>query len=86
MPTVKTAISIPEPLFRRVQAAARRLKISRSRLFSMVAEEFINRDRNRAMLEQINRVWKDGLDSDEDALLRAALSHHARTADRDDQW
>lgn len=40
---MKTAISIPDDLFREVEASARRLKLSRSRLFASAAREYLAR-------------------------------------------
>jgi len=38
---MKTAISIPDPIFRRAEAAAKRLGLSRSELFTRAAIEFL---------------------------------------------
>jgi antitoxin MazE6 len=40
---MKTAISIPDDLFREVEACSRRLKLSRSRLFATAAREYLAR-------------------------------------------
>jgi metal-responsive CopG/Arc/MetJ family transcriptional regulator len=40
---MKTAISIPDDLFRAVEACSRRLKLSRSRLFASAAREYLAR-------------------------------------------
>ena len=40
---MKTAISIPDDLFREVEACSRRLRLSRSRLFAAAAREFLAR-------------------------------------------
>lgn len=42
---MKTAISIPDDLFREVEACTRRLRVSRSRLFTDAAREYIARRR-----------------------------------------
>lgn len=65
MANVKTAISIQEPLFKEVDSVARKMKISRSRLFALAARDFIEREQNRQLLEQINRAHSDGLDVEE---------------------
>ena len=41
---VKTAISIPDELFREVDAYSRRLRVSRSRLFATAAREYLVRN------------------------------------------
>jgi predicted transcriptional regulator len=42
---VKTAISIPDELFREVELCSRRLKVSRSRLFADAVREYVARQR-----------------------------------------
>jgi antitoxin MazE6 len=43
MPNIKTAVSLEESLFKRVDSLSRELRISRSRLFSLALEEFVSR-------------------------------------------
>jgi metal-responsive CopG/Arc/MetJ family transcriptional regulator len=40
---MKTAISIPDDLYRQVEACSRRLKVSRSRFFATAAREYLSR-------------------------------------------
>ena len=62
------------------------MKISRSRFFALAAEEFIRRHQNREMLQRVAEAYADGLDPQEQALLRA-MRHHQRkmAAQREDQ-
>lgn len=70
MANVKTAVSIPNSLFKQTEAIARKMKISRSRLFAIALEDFIKRHKNRDLVEAINRAYDEGLDADEKTLLR----------------
>jgi len=56
MPTIKTAISLDADLFRDAQAAARKLGVPRSRLFSFALREFLDQQENQQMLERLNAV------------------------------
>ena len=56
MASVKTAISIQELLFEQVDALASELNISRSRIFVLAVEEFIERYNNRQLLDEINNI------------------------------
>lgn len=56
MATVKTAISLDADLFRDAQAAARKLGVPRSRLFSFALREFLDQQENHQMLERLNAV------------------------------
>ncbi len=59
MPTVKTAISLPEPLFHRAENVAHELQISRSQLVAMAIAEFVKRYEKRALIEAINRAYEE---------------------------
>ena len=59
MSNVKTAISLPESLFERVDRLAREMKVSRSRLFVLALETFIQDYQDRQMFEQINEAYRD---------------------------
>ena len=78
MDTVKTAISIQKPLFEQAEDLARKLKISRSRLFGLALEEFIRRQRNRELLEQINAAYADEPDTTEQTLRHKERRSHRR--------
>ena len=54
--TVKTAISVDETLFEKVETLAQELSISRSRLFALAAQEFIEKHENQQALQQQMRV------------------------------
>jgi metal-responsive CopG/Arc/MetJ family transcriptional regulator len=70
MATVKTAISLPEPLFDRAEAVAHSLNISRSQLFATAVDEFLKRHERRALLEAINRAYEDSPTPEEREQLR----------------
>ena len=53
---MKTAISIPDDVFKRAESLARRKKISRSQLYSEAVRDYINRHSEDAATEAINRV------------------------------
>lgn len=70
MANVKTTISIQQSLFEQVEALARELHISRSRLFAIAVEDFMQRYENQRLLERINDAYADTTTPDEQALLR----------------
>jgi metal-responsive CopG/Arc/MetJ family transcriptional regulator len=70
MANVKTAISIQQSLFEQAEALARELHISRSRLFALAVEDFMQRYENQRLLERINDAYADTTTSEEQALLR----------------
>ena len=76
MTTIKTAVSLPQDLFERVDTLADELQISRSRLFGLALEEYLRRHRNQRLLEQINAAYAEGPDPSEQALLRRMRRSH----------
>ena len=54
MSVVKISISIQESLLEQAEQIADEMKISPSRLVSLALEDFVQRYRNRQILEQIN--------------------------------
>jgi metal-responsive CopG/Arc/MetJ family transcriptional regulator len=84
MSNIKTAISLQEELFNQAEQVARNMNISRSRLFALALEEFIARQRNRQILEQLNLVYSDGLDEDEQLLLQKMRRIQKRQSE--DEW
>ena len=82
MPNVKTAISIDKPIFDQMEMLAKQLKLSRSRLFTIAAREFIQRYKNSEILERLNEAYDDL--SDPDPLVAKMRSKHRQIVE--DQW
>ncbi len=78
MRSVKTAISLEKPLFDQAERTARRMKVSRSRLFALALEDYIRRQENRELFAQINAAYSSEPDSTERTLLRKARRTHRR--------
>jgi len=59
MANIKTAISIEKPIFEQMNVLAKNLNISRSRLFALAAQEFIQRHKNIQLLQSLNEAYDD---------------------------
>lgn len=57
---MKTAISLPEDTFRRVDRVAKRLGVSRSEFFSRAAENWLTVLEEQETTEVINRALREG--------------------------
>jgi metal-responsive CopG/Arc/MetJ family transcriptional regulator len=55
---MKTAISIPEPLFERAEALAHQLGISRSELYATALAVYIEAHEDEHITEQLNRFYE----------------------------
>jgi antitoxin MazE6 len=78
MENVKTAISIQKSLFEQAEKIARKMKVSRSRLFALALEDYIQREQNRELLAKINAAHAEEPDAAEKTLRRKARATHRR--------
>lgn len=84
MGNVKTAISIDKPLFEQINSLANEMNTSRSRVFSLAAKEFIQRHKNKELLDAINSAYDDVPDEKESMLKSTMRSRHLNMVQ--DQW
>lgn len=56
---MKTAISIPDPLFMAADRAAKRLGISRSELYQKALARYLEAQDDSALTEQLNEVYTE---------------------------
>jgi metal-responsive CopG/Arc/MetJ family transcriptional regulator len=84
MESIKTAISIEKSLFTQANVLARKMKVSRSRLFVLALEDFIREQENRELLEKINAVYADEPDQSEKVLRQKTRKSHRRLVEG--QW
>ncbi|MBZ5521454.1 MAG: hypothetical protein LAP21_04270 [Acidobacteriia bacterium] len=78
---MKTAISLPDDLFRQAETTARRLKISRSQLYATAIAEFLDRRRTSKVTERLNEIY-----SQEPARLDPALNLAQLKSLKSDSW
>jgi len=68
---MKAAISIPDDLFEAADALARRLGLSRSRLYANALADYVARHRGKKTTDVLNRVYGSD-DSGVDPVLKRA--------------
>ena len=78
---MKTAVSLPDALFRSAEAAARKLRVSRSQLYATALREFLERRRNKNVTERLNEVY-----SKEPATLDPVMNAAQLRALKNDPW
>ncbi|HEV8453593.1 MAG TPA: hypothetical protein VGQ69_15205 [Gemmatimonadales bacterium] len=79
---MKTAISLPDQLFRDADAAATRLGISRSELYAKALAEYLSRLHGSQITARLNSVYQTVEGRPEQSL--AALQ--SRGIPREDHW
>lgn len=66
----KVAISIDQSLFERADKLAQRLGVSRSRLYKLALEAYVQQQENQRMLAQLNQVYgQHALDAEDQVIL-----------------
>ncbi len=76
MTVARAAISLEEPLLKRLDRAARELELPRSRLLARAAEEFLERYEATHLLAQLNAAYGSEPSSEEKAVnLQRRRSH-----------
>ncbi|PJZ65262.1 ChpI protein [Leptospira wolffii] len=55
---MKTAVSIPDELFKIAEKTAKRLGIPRSQLFARALEEFIEFHSKESVTERLNKIYR----------------------------
>lgn len=78
MPGIKTAISLDEELFNKVNLLAQELHVSRSRLFSIAVKEYLKKQESKTLLAQINDAYSDSPDQEERKISRAMKGKHRK--------
>jgi hypothetical protein len=68
---MKTAVSIPDPLFREAERLAKRLRIPRSQFYARALEAHIERQRAKGVKDALDEVY--GTESSELDPLMARL-------------
>jgi len=73
---MKTAISIPDKIFKEVEKVAREYSVSRSELFTMAVNDFLEKVESKKLLDAINRAYSP--EAPNEAVLRRAAKKYYR--------
>ena len=74
---MKVAISVPDPVYRRAELAARRMRVKRSHFYSMAAEAYARQTDDADITARLNAVHED-VSSEPDAFLVEAARRTLR--------
>jgi metal-responsive CopG/Arc/MetJ family transcriptional regulator len=85
MPGVKTAISLDEELFNKVNKLAHKLHISRSRVFTIAVRDYLQKQENKALLAQLNDVYGDHPNAEEGKISQSIKDKHRKII-RQEPW
>jgi len=78
---MKTAISIPDNIFKTAERFARERQLSRSALFSEAVAEFLAHHRHEGVTEKLNRVY-----AEQDSGVEPMLARLQAITCRNEKW
>lgn len=78
---MKTAVSVPDEVFEKAERLARKMKKSRSQLYSEALREYVARHAPDAVTEKMNQVCEE-LGDDRDAFV----AHASRRILEEVEW
>jgi metal-responsive CopG/Arc/MetJ family transcriptional regulator len=78
---MKTAISVPDEIFSRAEVFARRRKMTRSALFTVAVDEYVQQHRSEDVTRKLNEVY-----AKEDSSLDPVLERLQALSLRKEEW
>jgi metal-responsive CopG/Arc/MetJ family transcriptional regulator len=54
---MKVAVSVPDRVFEEAELVAKRLRVSRSRVYAQALEEFVKKHRGKSVRESLDAVY-----------------------------
>jgi metal-responsive CopG/Arc/MetJ family transcriptional regulator len=76
--SMKTAISIPDHIFKEVNKLAQENKTSRSQIFCAAVEEYLKKMKAQKLLEALNSVYADEATPEEKRLRAKTKEYYER--------
>jgi metal-responsive CopG/Arc/MetJ family transcriptional regulator len=70
---MKTAVSLPDELFRMAEATARRLRVSRSELYAKAIAEFVKAQQENSITQRLDDLYSRRTAKVDSGLHRAQL-------------
>jgi metal-responsive CopG/Arc/MetJ family transcriptional regulator len=78
---MKTAISIPDPLFEQADRMARQLGLSRSQLYALAVESFLKDHEQQAITAALDRTYGEEPSALDPVLVQLQTTHLVK-----DEW
>jgi metal-responsive CopG/Arc/MetJ family transcriptional regulator len=75
---MKTAISVPDEMFKEIEEVTKECDCSRSQVFVVAAREFLERRKSKKLLEALNDAYGSTGTQEEVKIRRQAKAYQAR--------
>lgn len=76
---MKVAISVPEPVYRAAEKAARRMRVPRSHFYARAVEAYLDRIEHDDVTRRLNEVYDEAPGAPDPFLAAAARASLKRT-------
>jgi predicted transcriptional regulator len=83
MPGVKTAISLNEELFLKVNQLAEYLHISRSKVFTLAVQDYVKKQENQALLARLNEAYANSPADEERKIAKSMRRKQKKLIERE---
>jgi hypothetical protein len=70
---MKTAVSLPDEIFKQAEATAKKLRISRSRLYATALSEYLDRNSPESVTARLNAYYSRKPAKIDPAFMRAQM-------------
>ncbi|MBI4848300.1 MAG: CopG family transcriptional regulator [Nitrospirae bacterium] len=75
---MKTAISIPDDIFKEIDKTAKEYNYSRSEIFTMAVKEFLEKIKSRKLLDALNEAYSGPEPAEETSLRQKSKRYYSR--------
>jgi metal-responsive CopG/Arc/MetJ family transcriptional regulator len=82
--SMKTAISIPDPLFKEADNTAHEMGIPRSQLYSLAIQEYVSRHSRKLITQKLNDLYKN-IETENESNKEVGIES-LRKATENDSW
>ena len=76
--SMKTAISLPDDIFKEIEEVTKECDCSRSQIFVMAVREFLERRKSKKLMEALNEAYQETEVHEETRARRQAKMYHAK--------
>jgi metal-responsive CopG/Arc/MetJ family transcriptional regulator len=74
---MKTAISLPDEMFKEIEEVTKECECSRSQVFVMAVREFLERRKSKKLLEALNKAYEGAETPEETTARQRSKAYHA---------
>ncbi len=75
---MKTAVSIPDEVFKEVDKTAKKFNYSRSELFTIAVKEFLEKIKSKKLLDALNEAYSEVESPEEITLRQKSKKYYAK--------